>query len=162
MKKFINGRFNGVSTKYLNNYIVWHNFINWAKGSSEKKRDIFTTFVLSTLKKVRYCDLSSRAPIPTFGLISHILWNSRLFVQPFPENLIYWNYHEECARDKPCDRTATCRCKVLRLERWRYITSHMRSRRLSLRAGSLLSMEMSHCRRPGGYQDLIQFRQQSE
>lgn len=73
MKKFINGRFNGVSTKYLNNYIVWHNFINWAKGSSEEKRDIFTTFVLSTLKKVRYCDLSSRAPIPTFGLISHSL-----------------------------------------------------------------------------------------
>ena len=68
MKKFINGRFNGVSTKYLNNYIVWHNFINWAKGSSEEKREIFTTFVLSTLKKVRYCDLSSRAPVPVFGL----------------------------------------------------------------------------------------------
>ena len=47
MKKFINGRFNGVSTKYLNNYIVWHNFINWAKGSSEEKREIFTTFVFS-------------------------------------------------------------------------------------------------------------------
>ena len=26
--------------------------------------------------------------------------------------------HKECARDKPGDRTATCRCKVLKLERW--------------------------------------------
>ena len=26
--------------------------------------------------------------------------------------------HRECARDKPADRTATCRCKVLKLERW--------------------------------------------
>ena len=66
MKKFINSRFNGVSTKYLNNYLVWHNFINWAKGTSEEKREIFTTFVLSTLKTVRYCDLSSRAPVPVF------------------------------------------------------------------------------------------------
>ena len=68
MKRFINHRFNGVSTKYLNNYLVWHNFINWAKGTSEEKREIFTTFVLSTLRKVRYCDLSSRAAIPIFGL----------------------------------------------------------------------------------------------
>lgn len=68
MKKFINGRFNGVSTKYLNNYLVWHNFINWAKGTSEEKREVFTTFVLSTLKKVRYCDLASRTAIPVYGL----------------------------------------------------------------------------------------------
>ena len=68
MKKYINGRFNGVSTKYLNNYLIWHNFINWAEGTSEEKRDIFTTFVLSTLMKVRYCDLSTRAAIPVFGL----------------------------------------------------------------------------------------------
>lgn len=66
LKRFINHRFNGVSTKYLNNYIVWHNFINWAKGTSKEKNKIFTTFVLSTLKKVRNCDLSSRAAIPVF------------------------------------------------------------------------------------------------
>ena len=66
MKKFVNSRFNGVSTKYLNNYLVWNNFINWAKGTTEEKKEIFIPFVLSAFKTVRYCDLSTREVIPVF------------------------------------------------------------------------------------------------
>ena len=30
LKRFMRG-FNGVSTKYLNNYLVWNNLVNYAK-----------------------------------------------------------------------------------------------------------------------------------
>jgi hypothetical protein len=48
--------FNGVSTKYLNNYLVWNNLVNYAKETATEKRNIFLTFVLVTLKsdKCRY------------------------------------------------------------------------------------------------------------
>ena len=32
LKRFMRG-FNGVSTKYLNNYLVWNNLVNYAKES---------------------------------------------------------------------------------------------------------------------------------
>lgn len=39
--------FCGVSTKYLNNYLVWHNFVNYSKGDVEYKKDVLLSFVLS-------------------------------------------------------------------------------------------------------------------
>lgn len=33
--------FKGVSTKYLNNYLVWHNYVNYAEGSYKDKRNNF-------------------------------------------------------------------------------------------------------------------------
>ncbi len=47
LKRFMKG-FNGVSTKYLNNYLVWHNFVNYAKETKAEKRDILLAYVLST------------------------------------------------------------------------------------------------------------------
>lgn len=44
LKKFIRN-FNGVATKYLNNYLVWNNLVNYAKGTNEEKRNILLTFV---------------------------------------------------------------------------------------------------------------------
>ena len=34
-------RFNGVSTKYLNNYLMWHNFVNFAKETHQEKAEFF-------------------------------------------------------------------------------------------------------------------------
>lgn len=45
LKKFMRS-FNGVSTKYLNNYLAWNNLVNYAKESDTEKRNIFLTFVL--------------------------------------------------------------------------------------------------------------------
>ena len=44
LKRFMRG-FNGVSAKYLNNYLVWNNLVNYAKESDMEKRNIFLTFV---------------------------------------------------------------------------------------------------------------------
>lgn len=63
LKEFIR-RFNGVSTKYLNNYLIWHNFVNYAKEEYREKRRILLSFVLTAYKTVRYCDLPSRSPLP--------------------------------------------------------------------------------------------------
>ena len=63
LKRFMNN-FNGVSTKYLNNYLIWNNFINYSRESQEEKRNILLSFVLTTFKTDRYRDLSNRPPIP--------------------------------------------------------------------------------------------------
>ena len=34
LKRFLYA-FKGVSTKYLNNYLIWHNFVNYAKETDE-------------------------------------------------------------------------------------------------------------------------------
>ena len=33
----VNIHFKGAATKYLNNYVVWHNLVNFAKGSEAEK-----------------------------------------------------------------------------------------------------------------------------
>ncbi len=63
LKRFMRG-FNGVSTKYLNNYLVWNNLVNYAKESDMEKRNIFLTFVLATLKTAKCRDLSNRPAVP--------------------------------------------------------------------------------------------------
>ena len=64
LKGMINYHFKGVATKYLNNYVVWHNLVNFAKGSEEEKEEtmrdfVFTTKCVSLWKKNR-----TRKPIP--------------------------------------------------------------------------------------------------
>ena len=44
-------RFHGVATKYLNNYLIWHNFLNYAKESYAEKTTILADFVFTTNKK---------------------------------------------------------------------------------------------------------------
>lgn len=57
--------FNGVSTKYLNNYyLVWNNLVNYAKETDVGKRNIFLPFVLDILKTDKCRDLSNRPTIP--------------------------------------------------------------------------------------------------
>ena len=66
LKNFIN-RFHGVSTKYLNNYLVWHNLLNYAKESYAEKTTIFADFVFTTNK----VDLSKSIPLrPALPLIA--------------------------------------------------------------------------------------------
>ncbi len=63
LKKFMSS-FNGVSTKYLNNYLMWNNLVNYAKKSDVEKSNIFLTFVLTTLKTDKCRDLSNRPAVP--------------------------------------------------------------------------------------------------
>lgn len=63
LKRFMRN-FNGVSTKYLNNYLIWHNFINYAPESYQDKRRILLSFVLTTPHCERNADISGRDPIP--------------------------------------------------------------------------------------------------
>lgn len=66
LKNFIN-RFHGVATKYLNNYLVWHNFLNYAKESYAEKTTIFADFVFTTNK----VDLSKSIPLrPALPLVA--------------------------------------------------------------------------------------------
>lgn len=76
-KKFQNGRhpyhsvlktwilrFHGVATKYLNNYLVWHNFVNYAKEGYLQKLEILQDFVFTTNKSILCKEISIRNPIP--------------------------------------------------------------------------------------------------
>ena len=63
LKDFIKP-FNGVSTKYLNNYLVWYNLVKFAKEMAAKKANIFFDFVISTPKSVQCRTLSQRANLP--------------------------------------------------------------------------------------------------
>lgn len=56
--------FRGVSTKYLNNYLVWHNFVNWAKETYREKKRIFLSYVLTRYFTERCRDVSKRMPLP--------------------------------------------------------------------------------------------------
>ena len=48
LKGMINIHFKGVATKYLNNYVVWHNLVNFAKKSEEEKEASMRDFVFTT------------------------------------------------------------------------------------------------------------------
>jgi len=56
--------FKGVSTKYLNNYILWHNFVNHARETYQEKRRILLLWVAATQKTVRYNEVSDRPNLP--------------------------------------------------------------------------------------------------
>lgn len=57
-------RFHGVATKYLNNYLIWHNFLNYAKKSYAEKTTILADFVFTTNKKSLSKEISLRPSIP--------------------------------------------------------------------------------------------------
>lgn len=63
LKKFMQ-RFNGVSTKYLNNYLIWHNFVNYSKETDVEKQLILLTFALTTIKAENCNELPRRPEIP--------------------------------------------------------------------------------------------------
>jgi len=63
LKKFLMN-FNGVSTKYLNNYLIWNNFVSYAREDLFEKRNILLRFVLSANLKETGASLSKRKPLP--------------------------------------------------------------------------------------------------
>lgn len=65
LKAFINGCFKDVSTKYLNNYLVWYNLVNYSKKTRTQSAKILLSFTLTLQKRVRYVDIANREPLAT-------------------------------------------------------------------------------------------------
>ena len=65
MKRLVQSNFKGVSTKYLNNYIVYHNFVNFAKETFKEKLSILKEFAFTTKLNDRCKLIPLREPIPT-------------------------------------------------------------------------------------------------
>lgn len=64
LKDMIIGKFKGVSTKYLNNYLVYHNFANFAKGTVERKKIELLDFIRNTVCIVKTTTLADRPAVP--------------------------------------------------------------------------------------------------
>lgn len=56
--------FKGVSTKHLNEYLIWHNFVNYAQESSVEKRSILLKFAFTQRKTIRSRDISKMPALP--------------------------------------------------------------------------------------------------
>ncbi len=62
--KYFMKPFRGVATKYLNNYLVWNNLVNYASGSFEHKEQVFCNFVNKVWTRTKSVTLSKRNPVP--------------------------------------------------------------------------------------------------
>ena len=60
LKAMIKYNFKGVATKYLNNYLVYHNFVNFAKDSIEDKKIILLNFIQKTKCISKYSDIPKK------------------------------------------------------------------------------------------------------
>ena len=63
LKNFMN-RFNGVSTKHLNNYLLWHNFVNFAKETVSEKTNILFKHMLSENCFMPGYEISEKCAVP--------------------------------------------------------------------------------------------------
>lgn len=63
LKVFIE-HFKGVSSKYLNNYLVWNNFVNYSNGSIQERKEIFMRFTLTTKMTALRREQSLRENLP--------------------------------------------------------------------------------------------------
>ena len=59
--------FRGVSTKYLNNYLVWHDFANFKRGSISDKSEQLLSTVLGAIFSERNADIKLRPTLPTLA-----------------------------------------------------------------------------------------------
>ncbi|HEH5237354.1 IS1595-like element ISCco3 family transposase [Campylobacter jejuni] len=64
LKAMLTYNFKGVSTKYLNNYLVYHNFVNFAKDSRSDKERILLNHIISTDCISKSIDIANRPAIP--------------------------------------------------------------------------------------------------
>lgn len=64
LKNLIFGRFKSVATKYLNNYLVYHNFVNFAKETEDEKEVILFDFIRETKCGTRCHTISDRPALP--------------------------------------------------------------------------------------------------
>ena len=67
LKRLVLGNFKGVATKYLNNYVVYHNFVNFAKGGPDQKAGILREFIYTTDAHLKSKEISDRERIPVRG-----------------------------------------------------------------------------------------------
>ena len=63
-KRMINGLFMGVASKYLNNYVVYHNLVNFAHGSEAHKEAVMRDFVFTTRCVSLWAKNPTRPAIP--------------------------------------------------------------------------------------------------
>lgn len=63
LKKFM-GKFNGVSTKYLNNYLIWHTWFDMKGHTQLEKADLFLVKAVANAISVHFRQLSMRPTIP--------------------------------------------------------------------------------------------------
>lgn len=63
LKKFM-AKFNGVSTKHLNNYLAWSGFVNYAKETDDEKRNELLCIILTVPMRSVCREISSRSPLP--------------------------------------------------------------------------------------------------
>lgn len=63
LKIFIDG-FKGVSIKYLDNYLVWNNLVNYFKEDTFEKKNLFLRFVLSAPISETAMQIPCRRAIP--------------------------------------------------------------------------------------------------
>lgn len=64
LKNLIVHRFKGVATKYLNNYLVYHNFVNFAKDTPANKEAVLLNFIRNTPCTIKSADVSKRPAVP--------------------------------------------------------------------------------------------------
>ena len=64
LKEMINIHFNGVSTKYLNNYLVYHNMVNFSKGDDRFKEDVMFKYTMTIKCKRTRKEVFNRPLIP--------------------------------------------------------------------------------------------------
>ena len=57
-------RFNGVSSKHLNNYLLWSNFVNYSKDEYSEKKKLLLYFVLSTFLISQSKEISNKPALP--------------------------------------------------------------------------------------------------
>ena len=58
------GRFKGVSTKYLNNYLIWNNAVRYCKVYVANKLSLMFEAAASAVISIRSIDIGNRPPLP--------------------------------------------------------------------------------------------------
>ena len=56
--------FKGVATKYLNNYLVYYNFVNFAKETIQNKEQILLNHIINTNCISKSIDIANRSAVP--------------------------------------------------------------------------------------------------
>lgn len=64
LKSMLVYNFKGVSTKYLNNYLVYHNFVNFAKESRKDKEQMLLNHILNTNCLSQSISVANRPAVP--------------------------------------------------------------------------------------------------
>ncbi len=64
LKRFVQRNFKGVATKYLNNYVVYHNFVNFTKGTFSDKLNILQEYTFTTETHIKCNDIRSGKAVP--------------------------------------------------------------------------------------------------